>query len=91
MFPKIIKRIKQLKELANKVEVSYEYIVDDDEDGDGEKTARPLLRFAALLLWMMFFLANLSNIAATLGISASAASLSVVLRNALIALRVVFA
>ena len=30
--------IKELKELANQVEVSYEYIVDDDEDGDGEKT-----------------------------------------------------
>ena len=30
--------IKELKELANKVEVNYEYIVDEDEDGDGETT-----------------------------------------------------
>lgn len=30
--------IKELKELANKVDVNYEYIVDEDEDGDGEIT-----------------------------------------------------
>ncbi len=40
---------------------------------------------------MMFFFASLSNIEVTLGSKAKAASLSVVLRNALTALRVVFA
>lgn len=30
--------INQLKELANQVEIDYEYIVDNDEDGDGEFT-----------------------------------------------------
>lgn len=53
--------------------------------------ARLLFKLAALLACIMLVLANLSNIEFTFGSKATAASLSVVLRNALIALRVVFA
>src|SRR5690606_41310834 len=48
-----------------------------------------LLRLEALLLWMMFLLANLSIIPTTVGNRASAAFLSSSLRNFLIALRTV--
>jgi len=46
-------------------------------------------KLPALFWWIMLFLANLSNIAITLGNKASAAVLSSVARNTLTALRVV--
>lgn len=48
-------------------------------------------KLEALFLWMMFFFSNLSIIAITLGNFSAASFLSSVLRNAEIALRVVFA
>lgn len=46
-------------------------------------------KLAALLSWMIFFFANLSIIEITLANFAEASDLSVAIRNALIALRVV--
>ena len=49
------------------------------------------LRLAALLSWITFFFANLSNIATTFGNNSTATVLSVVIRNFFTAFRVVFA